>query len=175
MQLPAYLVFWIFNNCGIIYMPLLHFHSQDWMGHYASLPCDACNYDTYTPFSQQGGTSLSHCFRLKSQTPIQSAVTAPRIAICRVFQASAHYAFQTATYPRSPSRGRDVEPSGQAAVVQTRRWRRHKGLLGRTATVLRKSSVLRFLLQQSVPRPARQGLSRILQYEERREINGTVF
>jgi len=78
----AHLDFWMLNNCVIIFMPLLHIYSQNWMEHCAPLPCDACNYGTCTPFSQQGGASFSSPSQLNSQAPAQSAATAFRIANC---------------------------------------------------------------------------------------------
>ena len=41
------------------------------MEHHAPLPCDACNYGTYTPFSQQGGTSFPQIV-LMPQSPTRS-------------------------------------------------------------------------------------------------------
>ena len=46
------------------------------MEHYAPLPCDACNYGTYTPFSKQGGTSFPQP-ELNSLSPMQTDDTPP--------------------------------------------------------------------------------------------------
>lgn len=50
------------------------------MEHYAPLPCDACNYGTYTPFSQQGGTSFP---QFCTDAPIANSVRLPGTPFAR--------------------------------------------------------------------------------------------